>query len=210
MSKNTEKQVGRAGKLTTGIALVAAMFLGAVPASNAQTVAAATQSETSISPSWAKRTFGSMNWSEAAQSYASPREICRLVEKNIRYKTEKVDQWATAEETWTRRFGDCEDFAVLIQEIGRLSGLETKVHLYFPPTAGKEGHAVLVGEWEGKIWFSSNGSYEEVKSEDEVRKRVAKMLSAKADKLWVMKLSERDVARYIENSPARAVATASR
>jgi predicted transglutaminase-like cysteine proteinase len=210
MSKNTEKNGGQGSKATTRIALIAALLLGSASMANAQSVAAATQSEASISPSWAKRTFGSMDWTEAAQSYATPREICRLVEKNVRYKTEKVDQWATAEETWTRRFGDCEDMAVLIQELAQVSGMQSKVHLYFPPTAGKEGHAVLVGEWNGKVWFSSNGSYEEVKSEDEVRKRVAKMLSAKADKLWVMKLSERDVARYIENSPARAVATAAR
>ena len=210
MSKNTEKQVGRAGKLTTGIALVAALLISAVPAVNAQNVAAAALSGSSISPSWAKRTFGSMDWAEAAQSYATPREICRLVEKNVRYKTEKVDQWATAEETWTRRSGGCEDFAVLIQQLAQISGMQSKVHLYFPPTAGNEGHAVLVGEWNGKIWFSSNGSYEEVKSEEDVRKRVAKMLSAKADRLWVMKLSERDVARYVEKSPARVVVTAAR
>jgi hypothetical protein len=85
--------------------------------------------------------------------------------------------------------------------------METKVHLYIPQGVGKEGHAVLVGEWKGKIWFSSNGSYEAVKSEDDVRRRVASMLSTKASKLWVMKLSDRDVAKFIERAPARAVAS---
>lgn len=191
-----------------GVAVVSALVFGAVlvPASG-QSVAAATQSEDAISPSWTKRTFGRMEWAEAASlKFSNPREIARLVEKNVRYKTEKADAWSTAEETWVAGRGDCEDFAVLIQELCKLNGMETKVHLYFPQGAGKEGHAVLVGEWNGKMWFSSNGAYEEVKSEEEVKRRVASMLSTKSANLWVMKLSDRDVAKFIERAPARAVA----
>lgn len=191
-----------------GVAVVSALVFGAmlVPASG-QSVAAATQSEDAISPSWTKRTFGRMEWAEAASlKFSNPREIARLVEKNVRYKTEKADAWSTAEETWVAGRGDCEDFAVLIQELCKLNGMETKVHLYFPQGAGKEGHAVLVGEWNGKMWFSSNGAYEEVKSEEEVKRRVARMLSTKPANLWVMKLSDRDVAKFIERAPARAVA----
>lgn len=190
---------------------IAALVLGVMGSQvDAQSVASATQSSSAVSPSWAKRTFGRMDWSEAAQAYASPREICRLVEKNVRYKTEKTDKWSASGETWMAGYGDCEDFAILIQELCRLSGFETKVHLYFPATGGREGHAVLVGEWNGKIWFSSNGQYEEVKSEQEVRNRVARMLSCKEKQLWVMKLSDRDVANYIQKTPAVAVATAAR
>ncbi len=159
--------------------------------------------------SWAKRTFGRMNWAEVDRAYAAPREICRLVEKNVRYKTEKKDHWAHAGETWDRSFGDCEDFAILIQRLCRNGGMDAKVHLYIPSKGG-EGHAVLVGEWNGKIWFSSNGSYEEVKSEQDVARRVAGMLSCKQKDLWVMRLGEREVANYIEKASTRAVATASR
>ena len=111
--------------------------------------------------------------------------------------------------TWARGKGDCEDMAICVQELCRQSGMSSKVHLYFPATGGREGHAVLVGEFNGKTWFSSNGSYEEVKSEQEVRQRMAKMLSCKESQLWVMKLNESEVAKYIEKSPARAVAAAS-
>lgn len=197
------------GGWARGVAVFSAIVIGAmVEPATAQSVAAATHSEASISPSWTKRTFGRMEWAEAAaQSYGSPREIARLVQKNVRYKTEKVDSWATAEETWVAGVGDCEDFAILIQELCKLNGMDAKVHLYFPQGAGKEGHAVLVGEWNGKLWFSSNGAYEEVKSEEDVRRRVAGMLSTKASNLWVMKLSDRDVAKFIERAPSRAVAS---
>lgn len=190
-------------------AVAAAVLLGGVTeTASGQSVAAAGQSDSAISPSWTKRTFGRMEWAEVASlKFENPREIARLIQKNVRYKTESADAWAAAEETWVAGRGDCEDFAVLIQELCKLNGMETKVHLYFPKNAGKEGHAVLVGRWNDKIWFSSNGEYEEVKSEEDVQRRVASMLSTKSANLWVMKLSDRDVAKYIERAPARAVAS---
>lgn len=151
-----------------------------------------------------------MDWSEAQHAYAAPREICRLVQKNVRYETEKTDQWSPAMLTWERGRGDCEDIAVLIQELCRLNGISTKVHLYFPPSGKREGHAVLVGECGGKTWFSSNGSYEEVKSEQEVRRRVARLLSSRENQLWVMKLSEQDVVKLLGTAPAGSVAVAAR
>ena len=176
----------------------------------AESVASATATEQESTKSWSKKMFGRPEWADVAQEYSSPREICRLVEKNIRYSTEDADQWSAAGQTWARGRGDCEDMAILVQELCNISGMETKVHLYFPSTGRREGHAVLVGEWNGKTWFSSNGSYEEVKSEEDVRRRVARMLSCKEKLLWVMKLSERDVLAYVEKSPSRAVATAPR
>ncbi|MCO5043951.1 MAG: transglutaminase-like cysteine peptidase [Verrucomicrobia bacterium] len=194
--KEISKKVGAIAIALAGFALV-------MPAS-AQTVASATTPEKT---SWAKRTFGRMEWAEVAgQEFSTPREICKLVEKNVRYKKEAGDVWSRGEETWAAGRGDCEDFAVLIQELCGMRGFETKVHLYFPATGG-EGHAVLVGTLNGKTWFSSNGAYEEVKSEDDVRHRVARMLSVKDKQLWVMKLNEGDVANYIAKAPARAVAS---
>jgi predicted transglutaminase-like cysteine proteinase len=202
---------GAAGKGSKSL-LLAVLFVAAFAAAasvRAESVASAT-ADVEDSKSWTKRVFGRPEWEDVAQEYASPREICRLVEKNVRYSTEKSDQWRTAGETWANGRGDCEDMAILVQELCKISGMETKVHLYFPSSGRREGHAVLVGEWNGKVWFSSNGSYEEVKSEDEVRHRVARMLSCKEKLLWVMKLSERDVLAYLDKSPSRNVATAPR
>ncbi len=161
------------------------------------------------SKSWMQRTFGREEWSTVAKAYETPREICRMIERSVRYTEEKADQWSSPQDTWARGRGDCEDFAISIQELCRLSGLPARVHLYFP-AGGREGHAVLVGEWNGKIWFSSNGSYEEVKSEDEVRARVARMLSCKAKNLWVMRLSQTDVEKYLAKNSARPLEVAAR
>ncbi len=161
------------------------------------------------SKSWMQRTFGREDWSTVAKAYETPREICRMIERSVRYTEEKADQWSTSQDTWNRGRGDCEDFAICIQELCRQSGLPARVHLYFP-AGGREGHAVLVGEWNGKIWFSSNGSYEEVKSEDEVRARVARMLSCKAKNLWVMRLTQTDVEKYLAKNSARPLEVAAR
>jgi predicted transglutaminase-like cysteine proteinase len=206
---NKVSEAGKSGKF--GKALVLAILAASmISTASAQSVASATTESPASSKSFASKLFGQSDWTEIQKEYATPREICRLIEKNVRYTTEKVDNWSSASETWARGRGDCEDFAILIQDLCRISGMSTKVHLYFPATGGREGHAVLVGEWNGKTWFSSNGSYEEVKSEDEVKSRVAKMLSCKAKQLYGMKLDERAVAKYIAKSSSTMVAVSAR
>lgn len=204
-TKNQQTMAMRSAKAC--LLLIVAVGLSAVTPVQAQTVASAT-TETGSS-SWAKKVFGRPDWADVAREYDSPREICHLVERSIRYSTEDADQWRAAGITWERGKGDCEDMAIVIQELCKISGMETKLHLYFPSSGKKEGHAVLVGEWNGKIWFSSNGSYEEVKSEQDIRHRVARMLSCKEKLLWVMKMSERDVYAHMEKSLARDIAAAS-
>ena len=205
---NGNEKTAKTAKRISLVVLLLTAAMAAFSPVQAQGVASLTTEHTE--KSWTKKMFGRTEWTEVQHAYANPREICRTVEKNIRYVTEDSDTWSPAAQTWGRGRGDCEDFALIVQELCRLSGIDTKVHLYFPATGGREGHAVLVGEFEGKMWFSSNGSYEEVKSEKEVRQRVARMLSCKEPQLWGMKLSENDVAKYIAKSSAPAVATAAR
>lgn len=202
--KNGRNDGGRWGSLVLGVLVLG---LASAVSASAQTVATVTPT---ASKSWLSKTFGRTAWREVAKAYETPREICRVIDRHVRYVSESQDQWAAPEATWARGRGDCEDFAIAIQELCRLSGIPAEVHLYFPAGVGREGHAVLVGEWNGKIWFSSNGTYEEVKSEQDVRKRVASMLSCKEKQLWGMKLSQRDVAAYLDKAPARPVAVATR
>lgn len=207
MKKNQNSgrnEIGRRSVLRVGLLVWSLVSVASVSAQSMATVAP------TVSQSWFSKAFGRTQWSEVAKAHDTPREICRVVDRNVRYVTERQDQWAAPEATWARGRGDCEDFAIAIQELCRLSGIPAAVHLYFPAGAGREGHAVLVGEWNGKTWFSSNGSYEEVKSEQDVRRRVASMLSCKEKQLWGMKLSPRDVAAYLDHAPGRSVAVASR
>ena len=208
MKASQKQEVGsKSRKVALGLILLASLGLAS---GYAQDVASVTTEAPVAEKSWSKKVFGREDWASIEHAYESPREICRVVESNIRYKTEKADQWSAAGETWGRGAGDCEDFAIMIQKLCQISGFETKVHLYFPATGGREGHAVLVGEWNGKMWLSSNGSYVEVKSEQEVRQRVARMLSCKEKQLWGMKMNDRDVVRYIEKGAPQSVATAAR
>lgn len=201
----------KSGWMSGSKGVFAALIVMASGLFSADDVSAQTLATVASAPSksWMQRTFGREDWSAVAHAYDTPREICRMIERSIRYTTEKADQWSPSQDTWSRGRGDCEDFAICIQELCRLSGLPARVQLYFP-AGGREGHAVLVGEWNGKMWFSSNGSYEEVKSEEEVRARVARMLSCKEKNLWVMRLSQTDVEKYLAKNSARPLEVAAR
>ncbi len=106
-----------------------------------------------------------------------------MVSSQISYRSEDVDRWYSARDTWIRGQADCEDFAICISEMCRELGFESKVYLFFPKGRG-QGHAVVVGIWNGKTWMSSNGSFDWVSSFDEVRESVAAMLWSKPKNLW--------------------------
>ena len=62
--------------------------------------------------------------------------------ENIRYQSDgDMDTWSSPEETLTRKYGDCEDFAFLSEAVLRVLGYQPRVMAY---TKGKEeeGHAI--------------------------------------------------------------------
>ena len=149
--------------------------------------------------SWFRRMFHKPTWSELLEKCQSPRDVCSLVNRFVGYRTEEVDRWAPATETWTNGRGDCEDFAVLIETLCNQLGFgQSTVNLYFLSGLRDEGHAVVVGTWEGKMWMSSNGSYEEVQSIDEVKKTVARMYGCSKNEMWGMVLAHKDVERRLQ------------
>lgn len=48
-----------------------------------------------------------------APRFTRPQEIDQWVNSHIRYRPDTSDIWATAAQTYARRFGDCEDIALL-------------------------------------------------------------------------------------------------
>lgn len=52
------------------------------------------------------------------------RQIFRKVKGRIRYERERGDIWQSPYETWTRKKGDCEDFALLWMHILHLAGYD--------------------------------------------------------------------------------------
>jgi hypothetical protein len=181
----------------------------ATPSVNGRTVSAAsTAFSGKPRQSWFHRVFHKPTWSEVLEQCESPRDVCNVVSRFIGYRSEDIDRWTSAEETWQRGRGDCEDFATCIEAICYKLGFNTTINLYFPSGLRGDGHAVAVGSWNGKVWMSSNGSYEEVSSIAEVKETVARMYGCTTDDMWGTVLAHADVERRLHTSSGRAVSAA--
>ena len=102
----------------------------------------------------------------------SARDVCAAVRNRISYTSDSGDTWQTAGESWARRKGDCEDFAVTVRDICRAKGISADVHV-FCSKARDVGHAVTVGRSADGLWMSSNGSFERVTSVANARNIIA-------------------------------------
>lgn len=158
--------------------------------------------------SWFYRIFHKPTWSEVLEQCKTPQDVCNLVSRFVGYRTEEIDHWSSARETWEHGRGDCEDFAVCIGEFCHELGFSVTVNLYFPSGLRGDGHAVAVGTWNGQMWMSSNGSYKEVASIDEVKETIAQMYGCSRDDMWGSVLAHADIERRLHTSSGPAVAAA--
>ncbi len=104
----------------------------------------------------------------------NPQDVCTAVKQRVRYTRDRLpeDQWKDGRQTWRSGTGDCEDFAVLIKKLCRENNIQADVYRFYPPTGS--GHVVALGEWNGRLWMSSNGSFVEVYSFEDAKRRVAR------------------------------------
>jgi predicted transglutaminase-like cysteine proteinase len=153
--------------------------------------------------SWFQRWFGKPTMDEVIQTCSTPKELSRMVSTHIAYREESADVWATADETWNRSFGDCEDFAICLQQLCKERELDAKVYVFFSSKFNLEGHAVTIGNWNGHTWMSSLGSYEEFESMDKINDKVADIIGCSAKDLWSFSIDQADIDRFItlKNAP---------
>lgn len=116
---------------------------------------------------------GGSEWKALAASVNTPKGICAKIRHHTRYLEDLDDHWQSGAETWAKRTGDCEDFAIAIVELCKAKGFAAKMYVVYPKD-GWEGHAVVIGVHDGKMWMSSNGWFEKVDSLDEAGKSVSK------------------------------------
>lgn len=134
---------------------------------------------------WFARTFKTLTWSEVAENVNTPKEICSAVRHHVEYRSDDRDEWASGQEAWNRGYGDCEDIAAAISEICAINNIETKTFMIYPENE-MEGHVVVVGKWNGKLWFSSNGWFEYAKSGEDVKSKIAHEMLWKHSKIIAM------------------------
>jgi len=93
-------------------------------------------------------------------------EYAVWVEKNIKYKADvQYDTWSSPEETLSRLYGDCEDYAFLNASVLRVLGYESKIMVL---GTSERDHAICVFEKDGNyFWFDNS----ELKRTDTVTMR---------------------------------------
>ncbi|OVE75706.1 hypothetical protein BVX97_03720 [bacterium E08(2017)] len=110
-----------------------------------------------------------MKWVDVVNRSRTSQDICRAVKERVVYKAEHGDEWQAPEDTWAMKSGDCEDFALCVQEMCREIGQASSVYIISARDDSHQAHAVTVGSIGSKLWVSSNGDYREVWSFDEIK-----------------------------------------
>jgi len=84
-------------------------------------------------------------------------DYAQWLEKNFEYKSDEgPDIWAAPEETLTRKYGDCEDFAFLNEAVLRVFGYRPQV-LAMGGGIKTVNHAICAFEKDGYyLWFDNN------------------------------------------------------
>lgn len=124
-------------------------------------------------PGFFRRTFGHLTWEEAQSLVKKPEDAASMVRSHVRFKLDLGDQWESAEATWRKGSGDCEDMAQCVVDLCRQAGLEASV-MVFGAKGLFVGHAVAMGKYpDGKVWIASNGWFYRVKSVDAAKEIVA-------------------------------------
>ena len=135
-----------------------------------------------------QRRSPALEWHQVAQTATTPEDICRAVHHKVKYAAENADHWTGGKDTWNRGYGDCEDFAASVAELCADAGFTAQIRIYYPRTMRGLAHAVVVGQWNGELWMSSNGRFQWMTSEEELVRENARILSTSRHELVVMKL----------------------
>jgi len=123
--------------------------------------------------SWFKKTFKELTMNEVLQVSKSPKDLCFYVHSRVDYKSDINDYTKPANETWNDKTGDCEDFANCILTLCESNGYPADIKIVFENNNPK-AHAVVTGVFNGKHWVSSNGNFQYIVDENEIKRLVAR------------------------------------
>jgi len=149
------------------------------------------------------RIFKTLTWDQIIQKVHTPIEICSAVKHHVKYHKDVIDEWASGEETWNKKYGDCEDIAVTISELCTIKNIQTEIFIIYPEN-DLEGHAIVVGRWKSKLWFSSNGWFKYASSGAEIKRKIAHEMRWKQKNIIAM---DWDSFRGLNNSITLAAKT---
>lgn len=123
--------------------------------------------------SWFKKVFKHLTWQEMVTVSTTPKEICKKVNDHVFYAKDDIEYTKDAQQTWNEEKGDCEDFAYCILKACEQKGFKAEIRIFYEKN-NIIAHAVVIGEWQEKMWMSSNGSYEIIKSIEDASKKISR------------------------------------
>jgi len=113
-------------------------------------------------------------------SEKSPKDIVREVKHLVQYKEDLIDYYQTPEETLKLGTGDCEDFALLIKKLCEENSISAKIYCLYPRNE-IQGHAIVIGQYQSKYWYSSNGWFSYVDDFKSISKNIASEMHWRGD-----------------------------
>jgi hypothetical protein len=152
--------------------------------------------------SWFQRAFSKPSWEQLLVEADTPEALCSLVSKHVGYREEDGDVWTAAEKTWEKGIGDCEDFALLVKTLCEIKGFDADIELYYTARPRMQGHAIVVGQHNGRKWLSSNGSFRRIDSDEDATRFVANLFFCKPNDIWTRDIAQSDIERLTAGSAA--------
>ena len=168
-------------KTNTKLSIAALVLMFAVGQVSAMTSDGVTEK-----PGWFHRTFGTLSWNEVIESADSPKDVCAWVKRHVKESDEPDDKWRSGADVWERGHGNCKNFAAAVADLCRDKGFDATI-LVVGPRDDSMAHAIVVGQWNGKMWMSDNGRFEIVDSMDDVKHKISKDLGWRNRDLFVQK-----------------------
>lgn len=92
---------------------------------------------------------------QISKTIKNPAELSNLLATEFRYETEMPDRWSKAEETAVAKKGDCEDFAILAQEILKRINIDSQI-LIIKYKGISQAHAICIFKEGDTYSFISN------------------------------------------------------
>lgn len=159
---------------TKTIVIAVALALATVVSGNAET------DRSSLAPKagWLRRTFCKLTWDEFRGVAQKPKDVCRRVERAVRYNAAGAMD-VDPQQIWSGRRGDHMDIAECIVAMCREKDFNAKVVIFSEDSGGtmQEANAVVVGVWNGKHWMAVNGRFYRVASVEDGKRLVRKALA---------------------------------
>lgn len=138
-----------------------------------------TASSARVEPGEHRTASTHLTWNGVSSIVNCPRDICSQVRLHLRSMIEAPDHWASPRQIWERGYADNSDFAACVKELCDRKGFQAGVYVFYAEDGEDRfiAQVAVMGSWNGELWVSINGSWDEAQFFDGIRSRVASLMN---------------------------------